>query len=164
MCLNLHPQTNETHKSYGAKLLREQTCLVLTNMPAVWAALSLGLGLGISVKEVTGCNSVPHVSSHRLPRRTGVTHTQRERLHISRPHPLPRNQCNSVPHVSSHGLPRRTGVTHTQRERLHISRPHPLPRNQFRSKLTCPGGRDWNRGAGMSGLVSPSLLRVCVRG
>ena len=26
------------------------------------------LGLGISVKEVTGCNSVPHVSSHRLPR------------------------------------------------------------------------------------------------
>ena len=40
MCLNLHPQTNETHKSYGAKLLREQTCLVLTNMPTVWAALS----------------------------------------------------------------------------------------------------------------------------
>ena len=77
------------------------------------------LGLGISLKEVTGCNSVPRVSSHRLPRRTGVTHTQRERLHISRP--------------------------------------HPLPRNQFRSKLTCPGGRDWNRGAAMSGLVSPSV-------
>ena len=92
----------------------------------VGLGLGFGLGLGISVKEVTGCNSVPHVSSHRLPRRTGVTHTQRERLHISRP--------------------------------------HPLPRNQFRSKLTCPGGRDWNRGAGMSGLVSPSLLRVCVRG
>ena len=53
------------------------------------------LGLGISVKEVTGCNSVPHVSSHRLPRRTGVTHTQRERLHISLPHPLPRDQFRS---------------------------------------------------------------------
>ena len=57
--------------------------------------LGLGLGLGINVKEVTGCNSVPHVSSHRLPRRTGVTHTQRERLHISLPHPLPRDQFRS---------------------------------------------------------------------
>ena len=38
MCLNLHFQTNETHKSYGAKLLREQTCLGL--------GLGLGSGLG----------------------------------------------------------------------------------------------------------------------
>ena len=56
MCLNLHPQTNETHKSYGAKLLREQTCLVLTNMPTVWVRVrvrvscmnDLGLGLKTS--------------------------------------------------------------------------------------------------------------------
>ena len=33
------------------------------------AFIGLGLGLGISLKEVTGCNSVPHVSSHRLSNR-----------------------------------------------------------------------------------------------
>ena len=48
---------------------------VRVTSPQSHLPLGLELRLGISLKEVTGCNSVPHVSSHRLPRRTGVTHT-----------------------------------------------------------------------------------------